>query len=153
MSFIGIAVFWASLPEIPVDKEFNLPSYLPQTIRPLGMLFFVEAIAWFLLRQYRALVEDYKLFHRMYLKRVNFIAALRIASEPDVTPSKLSVAAALLMDDLSGRLKPGETTDVIEATKQIDSNPMVDLLALIINRAADVAAVGTQEKKGGKPVG
>jgi len=151
MSFIGIAVFWASLPEIAADKKFDLTSYLPQTIRPLGMLLFVEAIAWFLLRQYRALVEDYKLFHRMYLRRVNFLAALRITSKPNVAPSELSVAAALLVDDLTSRLRPGETTETLEATKQIDSNPLVDLLTIIINRAADVASVGAQKKNDSTP--
>ena len=56
---------------------FDIWTYLTFSIRPAGALIFIEAIAWFLLRQYRALIEDYKIFHRMYLKRANYLIAYR----------------------------------------------------------------------------
>jgi hypothetical protein len=137
MSFIGIGVFWVSLPSMPADGKYSVTAYLPLTIRPLGMLVFVEAIAWFLLRQYRALVEDYKAFHRMYLRRINFLIALRLVSESGSSPSKTSIAAALLVDDVSGRLKKDETTEALEGTKQIEPNPVVELFSAAIKRASE----------------
>ena len=144
MAFIGIGVFWVSLPKDPV-APYSMLSYLPLTIRPVGMLFFVEAIAWFLLRQYRALIEDYKIFHKVYLRRANFLVALQISESKNVTKPELAVAAALLSDDLSTRLKRGETTEGLESVRQVDANPVFDLFSKIIDRA--VVPVGGAKAK------
>jgi hypothetical protein len=149
MAFVGIGVFWAALPAVPKttgSAEQTILAYLPLTIRPLAMLIFVEAIAWFLLRQYRALIEDYKSFHKLYVRRVNFLAAFTIASRDSPTAAELSVAAALLADDVAARLKTGETTENLQGIQQIDPNPVVTLFSAVINRAADVAAVAAKRE-------
>lgn len=52
---------------------------------PVGMLVFVEAVAWFLLRQYRAHVDDFKTTHGIGAKRLDFLMALRLLRAPDAT--------------------------------------------------------------------
>ena len=135
MAFIGVAVFYFSLPSYSsVDANFDLRSYLARAIRPTGILIFLEGIAWFLLRQYRALIEDYKAFHRLYLKRANYLVSLKTLSMPEVSQAQMLLAASMLSEDLTGRLKPGETTENIEAVKGIEPNPVFAILLSVIER-------------------
>jgi len=125
MAFIGVGVFYVSLPQFqPGDDRWT---YLERGIRPTGMLIFVEGIAWFLLRQYRALIEDYKTFHRMYVKRVNYLVALKILSVAEVTPHQSFLVASMISEDLTGRLKAGETTENLEGVKIIEPSPVFTL--------------------------
>ena len=147
MSFIGIGVFWVSLPDIPTESKPNLTVYLAQAIRPLGMLLFVEAIAWFLLRQYRALIEDYKVFHRVYLRRANLLAALRITSDSQVSAATLPVVTTLLSD---GMYEPSAAVD--SDSKNGDSGqgqaaPAFELLRTVVERTAEVAEAAIPKVK------
>jgi hypothetical protein len=108
-------------------------SYWPKIVRPTGVLIFVESIAWFLLRQYRALVEDYKWFYRLYLKRANYLAALRILSPNTMRPEEVFVAVSLIQEDLSRRLKSVETIESIEKLKPPEESPVTEILRMLTN--------------------
>ncbi|MBF0510287.1 MAG: hypothetical protein HQK57_15360, partial [Deltaproteobacteria bacterium] len=108
--------------------------------------YFLEAIAWFLLRQYRELIEDYKVFHRVYLRRINLLAAHKVVCKGNACPEELFLAAALLEDDLSGKLKRGETTENLERVKMEEPNPIFALVKSIIN-----SGVSKKESKKEKP--
>jgi hypothetical protein len=140
MAFIGVSIFYVTLPntdELKADSAL-IPTYLTKAIRPTGVLVFVESIAWFLLRQYRALVEDYKWFYRLYLKRSNYLAAMRIVEKKPVQAEDLLIAAALIHEDFSGRLKSGETTEAIEALRIPEDSPVTEILSAM-SRAANGA--------------
>ena len=98
------------------------------------MLLSIEAIAWFLLRQYRSLVEDYKTFHRLYIKRANYLLAHKILSHRPATSEDLTIAGSLLTEDLSGRLAQGQSTEALEAMKTIEPNPVTTLIEAAIKR-------------------
>jgi len=125
MSFIGVSIFYVTLPD---TQNEPILTYLSKVVRPTGVLIFVEAIAWFLLRQYRALVEDYKWFYRLYLKRANYLAALRILQKDPVRAEDAFVAISLVQEDMSGRLKKGETTESLEAIKIPEDSPVTEIL-------------------------
>lgn len=126
MAFIGVAIFYVTLPE--TKGEETLATYWPKVVRPTGVLVFVEAIAWFLLRQYRSLVEDYKWFYRLYLKRSNFLAASRVLGVEKVRPEDLFIAVSLVQEDYSGRLRAGETTEALESLKLPEDGPVSEAL-------------------------
>jgi hypothetical protein len=88
-------------------------------VRSLGLVAFIEAIAWFFLRQHRVLVEDEKSYYRLYLKRSNTLAALALAAHPraDGTDLSASVVTALLEDPVFERLGQGESTESLEAQR------------------------------------
>jgi len=71
------------------------------TFRASAQLLFIEALAWFLLRQHRALIEDYKAFYRYYMRRANYLAALKIAIENPDKDLMTSVVNTLLSEDLT----------------------------------------------------
>lgn len=152
MAFVGVAVFYVTLPDTIKDSTVSISAsilglketatatpnkegaafaYLQHAIRPAGVLFFVEAIAWFLLRQYRALIEDYKWFHRIYMKRCNYLAALLLLEKDKVRKEDMFLAAALVNEDLSGKLRKGETTESLESVKTPESGPVAQLLGVV----------------------
>jgi hypothetical protein len=148
MAFIGVGIFYVTLPETKGDE--TLTSYWPKVVRPTGVLIFVEAIAWFLLRQYRALVEDYKWFYRLYLKRANYLAAIRILGVENVRPEDTFVAVSLIQEDYSGRLKSGETTESLELLKLPEDSPVTEALrafSAIKERVKSEKAKDSSEKE------
>ena len=129
MAFIGVVIFYLTLPE--GTKEDTFQSFWIKALRPTGVLIFVEAIAWFLLRQYRTLVEDYKWFHRIYMKRANYLAALRVLDRAVVRPEDMFIAVSLIQEDLSGRISKDETTESLERLKASEDGPVTEILQAV----------------------
>lgn len=135
MAFIGMAVFILTIPSREVvlqdlqSPEIDWKVYLIVTIRPLGVLVFMEAIAWFLLRQYRSTTEDFKTFHRIYLRRSNYFSAFKALADLDPKERAATLGGALLAEDLSGRLTDGQSTEGIESMKIDEANPVFDALS------------------------
>jgi hypothetical protein len=125
MAFVGVGVFYVTVPD--TGGVSSLTEYLPRVVRPTGILIFVEAIAWFLLRQYRVQIEDYKGFYRIYLRRANLLIALKTVSSAPKDRAQMALAAAFLQDDQSGRLRKHETTETLAALSASDPNPVFDL--------------------------
>jgi hypothetical protein len=125
MAFVGVGVFFASLTEVnavspdqnivvsstPINRQLFL------AFKSTAMLVFLEAIAWFLLRQYRALIEDYKSFYRYYMRRANYLAAFKMVSHQADKVLIGRLVETLLSEDLTGRLKQGETTELLEGQR------------------------------------
>jgi hypothetical protein len=152
IAFVGVAIFYVTLPDAAhagtvVSSSFNswptvsthrsyevstdVWAYLRSAIRPTGVLIFLEAIAWFLLRQYRAFVEDYKWFHRVYIKRVNYLAAGELLKRSVVSKENFFLATALIREDFSERLREGETTESLEKLKMPEDGLVKEILAVI----------------------
>lgn len=132
----------------PVSFKDMLSEQVTRSLRPFGTLIFIEGIAWFLLRQYRTLMEDYKSFHRGYLRRVNTLIAYKlIMQNPAPTPAATGFISQLFGEDLSGRLKKDETTEEIEARKTFNEpNPIREAF----ERIAEKANLGGAVKKNGE---
>lgn len=157
MAFVGVALFYVTLPSpsttgtdafigrdrLDIEyfylREARRPpgltgdehpwlTFASHSLRPTGMLIFMEGIAWFLLRQYRVLIEEYKSFLRIYLKRSSYLIAWKAASS--ATERQFAVAQAMIADDVNPALKNDETTEVLEAMKLSDreQSPIVEVL-------------------------
>jgi hypothetical protein len=104
------------------------PLIISRAIRPFGMLIFIEGIAWFLLRQYRSLIEDYKTFVRIHLKRSNYLIALQAASTAQKDTLLADLIRVMLNEDLTGRLSKDQTTESLEAFKNAEKSPLIEAL-------------------------
>jgi hypothetical protein len=124
-----------------------LTRFLMNNSRALGMLFFIETISWFLLRQYRSLVEDYKWFYRLYIKRQNYLVAFLIARniKGPKDPTSL-VSKALIEEDLSGRIAVGMTTEELENLKLVDQNPVMAMTQLLAGQLGYVMTPSAENK-------
>jgi hypothetical protein len=139
----------STLPE--GTKDDLIQSYWVRALRPTGVLLFVEAIAWFLLRQYRALIEDYKWFHRLYMKRANYLAALRIFDKTAIRPEDIFVAASLITEDFSGVLKKDETTEALERLKSQEDSPITEILKAMTSLSAKKIPEAAKAEEKAKP--
>lgn len=110
-------------------------SYALPAARSFALFLALEAIAWFLLRQYRFAIGDFKQLYAMYTRRESFYLAWQISQTPDASESGMPVAvlAALLQPEQSGKLSKDETTEVLEERKLVEENPVTALLTAAIN--------------------
>ncbi|GBH27896.1 hypothetical protein BvRS1_49450 [Burkholderia vietnamiensis] len=154
MAFVGMVAFFFTLPDYGsvdaviagVGGKDQWQAYALRSLRPFGLLVFIEAIAWFLLRQYRAATEDFKAFNRIYLRRSNYFVARKAYAESSGAEKSLLIGAALLAEDLSSRLSAGQTTETIEAMKVDDTNPVFNLLQGAVGRVAPNEKNGDDKK-------
>jgi hypothetical protein len=142
MAFVGVGVFFISpffsgSPPASIHSMVDLLSsqQLLFAFRSFAVLFFIEAIAWFLLRQYRALIEDYKSFYRHYMRRANYLAAVKISTQKGDKQFFNRIVDTFLAEDLTGRLKKDETTENLEGQRLIDPN----FAEVLIMRATELA--------------
>ena len=104
-----------------------------------GILFFVEFIAIFFLRQYRSDMEEFRYYEAIQRKRENAFFLVRAMQEHD---GKIDIDRLVQIINHSfgvGKLAPGETTELIEAKKL--SKDEADVLVKLIGAV-------TQSKKG-----
>lgn len=145
MAFVGIIVFYFMLSQ---QKSIQLENWntsdIVNFVRPFTMLIFIESIAWFLLRQYRVLINDYKEFYRLFMKRLNYNVAFRflkdIGQNEMNESEKLLLATTLLHEDNSGKLKDGESLDTIEDKKMIGENPVSQILHILTHKNSEMSS-------------
>jgi len=107
----------------------DIKVYIFSSIRPFSMLIFIESIAWFLLRQYRSLIEDYKNFYAVYLKKSNFISAIKLLSDPNYkNEQQFSIILSLISLDFKETLKSSD------ATKIIESEPIREIAKMLVDK-------------------
>ncbi|MDN5203289.1 hypothetical protein QQ008_18010 [Fulvivirgaceae bacterium BMA10] len=132
MSIVGILVFALSIPDTErIDKDNLLTSFTIQAVRPTLTLIFIESIAFFLLRQYRILIEDFKYFHKLYLKRLNYAESFQLREKYDYKKHK-TLIDSLLNEELDSRLAEGESTENLEAIKNTENQDPALTLKLIV---------------------
>ena len=89
VAIIGVLVFTEFIPDpdsfkIESTKEIQWKQYLVYSIRPTMMLVFIEFIAFYLLKQYRTLIDDYKYFHSIFLLRLDNSVIFKIIDDKDL---------------------------------------------------------------------
>ncbi|WP_374468672.1 hypothetical protein [Ferrovibrio sp.] len=116
-----------------VMPKAAVPSDLPVWIiylRPVSVLIAAELIAFFLLRQYRSLIDDQKWFFKVFVRRGNFLAAAQLAAQPKTEKGVDAVVAMLLSEQFSTRLGKHETTEELKST-EVEAGSLNSLLATI----------------------
>lgn len=124
MCFVGIGIFYATISTPNIDKTFAQMAH--EAIRPLGMLIFIEALAWFLLKQHRSAFEEYVKFLKLSNRCANILSAYLTLNEKSTAKERQFVIEQMLRTNESVVLKNGETTEYLEAQKINNSNPVFD---------------------------
>ncbi len=91
----GIVTFYFTLPNFSNLKSTS--DYLATTIRPSLILLFIQSISFYLLRQYRSLINDYKYFYNEYLKKSRTFTAYQLLQNENVTPNEMKLIDSLLI--------------------------------------------------------
>jgi hypothetical protein len=98
IAIVGILVFYFTLPEF---KSVTTPThYLALTIRPTLLLLFVQSISFYLLRQYRSLINDYKYFYEEYLRKSKTFVTYQLMQNKNITDVEMKLIDSLLKPEI-----------------------------------------------------
>jgi len=103
---LGIIIFYISLPDTNILVFENL---LSKSLRPIFILIFIESIAFYMLKQYRISMQDYKYFHQKYENRISQKLMFDILNDPEPNDK---------MKTLIGNLS--KDSHIIDNTKELD---------------------------------
>lgn len=108
VGLVGLSVWYYSFfgIRLKIDKD----NWLQQTLPRITILFFIELLAGFFLRQYRIGVEDLKYFLELQRRADAKRIAYSIFDQLGDKASKLVFARALMQERSDTRLSSGETT-------------------------------------------
>lgn len=96
MAILGVLVFYFTLPEF--KGVTNSVNYLSLTIRPTLILLFIQSIAFYLLKQYRSLINDYKYFHEEYLNKSQTFIIYQLMQNDNLSELEMKLIDKLLSD-------------------------------------------------------
>jgi hypothetical protein len=95
------------------DILLGVVSSIARNFRYVIIFIFVETIAWFLLRQYIALIEDYKTFYRLFLRRQNYLVSYLMLKDVHKSrqPPNILIPVMMLHEDLSGTVEKNRSLE------------------------------------------
>ena len=122
IAFFGVGFFYletspdTNIPDTE-DWVLMLAAQVAQTAPRFGVLFFVEFVAFFFLRQYRTAMEEFRYFEAIQRRREELFALVTLMREEEsrVNIERLIEADCWFSD--SGRLAQGESTELLESKK------------------------------------
>lgn len=132
VAFSGLAFFYTQTGGIliPTDPSSLLLSLAPK----FGMLFFIEFVAFFFLRQYRSAMDEFRYYESVARKREEVSALIKLTSDSE---SKIEIMDLIRNDSFFSKantLSKNETTEIIEARKLEKGE--IDLLEKVVDTLA-----------------
>jgi hypothetical protein len=101
------------------DRIFDL-------IPGIGILFFIEFVALFFLRQYRAAMDDFRYYDAVRRHREESLVILNMFAENDTVMPTADVLKNMSIYSSAGKLGKDETTEILE-TRKLQRDEMVFL--------------------------
>ena len=149
ISFTGLAFFYVRTAQTSYDYKLEIESQtstgkqlreessvkdavgrLVVLLPGFGILFFIEFIAFFFLRQYRSAMDEFRYFDAIRRNREENLVILKMFTEnTNITPTE-DVLGAMRMYSSAGILESGQTTDIIE-TKKLQKDELIIFEKLI----------------------
>lgn len=96
----GVVIFYLSLP--PFDTDNITKSYIALAIRPTLILIFIQGIAFYLLRQHRLLINDYKYFYEDRSKKSRYFSIHNLIQNENLNENELKLIEVLLNEKVEG---------------------------------------------------
>lgn len=143
MAFIGVAVFYFSVKD--VRNDIGSGALAIEILRPGSMLIFLEAVAWFLLNQYRLHSGEYRQYHVEVSRRTDLLAAMHLAKTSDSKEAVKSVLDSLLKQSDETILRAGETTPRLESEKLGSQNPVFQLAQDLVKKIPNMGSDGKKD--------
>lgn len=127
IGIFGLAFFWAVSSGASAAAAGDVDWIV--RIRPLALLVFIETIAFFFLRQYRIIYNEYKRFAGLKIRLMNFITTLEMYMKPTNTFPEGEQLKNLL------NILQNEPLNLTSKTDEpLDTNMLLDLLKQAMNK-------------------
>lgn len=128
VAFSGLAFFYSQTTSTFDGLVLDSAIYL---IPKIGILIFIETIAFFFLRQYRAAMDEFRYYEAIKRNREETLALFSIASEGGKEIDVIELAKALPFYSTFTPLQKDQTTEILEGRK-LEKNEL-EVLQNIIN--------------------
>lgn len=119
IAFSGI--FYFSFQSLSISGEMDIGTLLLALAPRFGILFFIEFIAFFFLKQYRAAMDEFRHYESVKRTRESQLSIYLMATETFSEKDFSKVIDKINFFERIGHLANGETTEVIELSKQNNS--------------------------------
>lgn len=120
VAFIGVAIFYSPIFQTTnsTDITQRLLDYLPR----FGALFFIEFIAFFFLKQYRIMLEEYRYYEVIKRKRQDNLNLIELIETNKDNLELLKLITENISQTVITKLSNGETTEILETQKIINQD-------------------------------
>jgi hypothetical protein len=112
----GLAFFFATLPELS-KTDMDLWRRFMEMVPRILMLIFIQVLAGFFLRQYRAAMEEFRYYESILRVREAYHVSYLLRKAAADSKALAKLADKLLEYQEIGRLAKGQTNTVLEASK------------------------------------
>jgi hypothetical protein len=115
IAFSGLLFFYTQTATLAEVKDIYV--LLPHILPRFGILFFIELVAFFFLKQYRTAMEEFRYFEAIKRAREETLALVRFIREPLDNIDAKEILTRISFYSNAGKLSSGETTELIESKK------------------------------------
>ncbi len=134
IAFIGVAIF--SSPLFPTTSSSDFIQRLLEYSPRFGALFFIESIAFFFLKQYRIMLEEYRYYEAIKRKRQDNFVLVELIEKYKDNPELLKILIDKVSQSTITKLANGETTEVLETQKIV--NQEMDIFSKFIDLIKEI---------------
>lgn len=122
IAFSGLAFFYIETAksvgiDTSAETAISSSSSLLLMAPKFGILFFIEMVAFFFLRQYREAMDEYRYYESIKRKREENLVLMQLNTENEVPMSISDLLDKTAFYSDHKNLKAGETTEMIESRK------------------------------------
>ncbi|PTP22036.1 hypothetical protein CWO07_23360 [Vibrio splendidus] len=140
IAFSGLAFFYIETAKsvgtnAPTETAISSSNSLLLMAPKFGILFFIEMVAFFFLRQYREAMDEYRYYESIKRKREENLVLMQLNSENDVPMSISDLLEKTAFYSDQKNLKAGETTEIIESRK-LSSNEIALMEKMLATMAS-----------------
>lgn len=142
IAFAGILLFYSQtqfIHSIVSDQKqnFDFSKTIMEFLPRFGTLIFIETIAFFFLRQYKIVMEEYRYYDAIKRQRENQMLILKIYESTEISIDALNtIVDKCNFNDTPMTLKENESTQILETRKLVESesnsfDKLIELLKLV----------------------
>lgn len=117
-------------PVTPDSEVVTTQSSLLQMAPKFGMLFFIEMVAFFFLRQYKEAMDEYRYYESIKRKREENLVIIMLNQETENKMELSELLSSISLYSDKKNLASGETTEILES-KKLDSKEIALLEKVI----------------------
>ncbi len=117
VAFSGLVFFYSQTTQIPPLTTTEGLSLLITLTPKFGILFFIEFIAFFFLRQYRSAMDEFRYYEAIKRSREETFALIKISKDGEKPFDPIELVKAKSFFSNAGVLDNGQSTEILESRK------------------------------------
>ncbi|WP_395490351.1 hypothetical protein ACG1VR_04800 [Cedecea davisae] len=126
-AIVGLGFFYSQ--SHIIDAKGDAVTKVMYLLPNFGVLFFLELIAFFFLKQYRVTMDEFRYYEAIKRSREESYAIIKLVMDSQKDIDMIELLDKINFSSRVGKLESGQTTEIIEARK-LDKNELDTLVKL-----------------------